>query len=71
MRKITIKIKNGKVFTDLEGFEGKSCDIFAKNIEKKLEKENIEINIEDKEYKPEYYNEEEIKETNEENDFIF
>ena len=68
MRQITVKIKNGEIFTNFKGFEGKKCDAVAEEIEEKLNDKGLKVKIEDKEYKPEYYmeinsiNEEDIRE---------
>lgn len=49
MKKVTIKIKAGKVSADFEGFQGKGCEVLAKQIHPE------ELNEEEKELKPEYH----------------
>jgi len=63
MKRITVKIKNLKMVTDFKGFEGQKCEEMANEIDRNLEGKGVNISIEQKEYKPEYY-----METNIEND---
>ena len=54
MKTVKGKIKNGKINLDFEGFTGKACDIE----EEKLLSNLKETEVEDRENKPEYYEEE-------------
>ena len=63
MKKITVRIKNLSMSTDFQGFEGKECDKEAENIDKNLNKVGINLEVLNKQYKPEYY-----METNKEED---
>lgn len=51
MKKVTIKIKSGKISADFTGFEGRECEYLDQRIRPG------ELEEEDKELKPEYYNE--------------
>ena len=53
MKTIKGKIRNGKINMNFEGFVGKNCDIEE---EKLLS--DLKVNIEERENKPEYYEEE-------------
>jgi len=60
MKEIIIEIKNGDIKTDFKGFEGKQCDIVANAIDNKLSEEGLKIDTKEKEYKIEYYMNEDV-----------
>lgn len=49
MKKVTLKIKNGKISADYSGFKGNECDRLDERIRP------TDLQEEEKEYKPEYY----------------
>ncbi|CAH4025299.1 hypothetical protein AI2617V1_5162, partial (plasmid) [Serratia marcescens] len=49
VKKVNIKIKDGKIAADFTGFQGKTCEALEQRI--RLE----ELEVEEKELKPEYH----------------
>lgn len=54
--------KDGEVVFDFEGFRGKVCDVEAEKIIEGLKKLGVNIEMKDRQNKPEYYTQEVVHE---------
>ena len=60
MKKINVKIKNGKITLETSGFEGPACIAEAEEIYRILKEAGVEIDLEKLEKKPEFYHAESV-----------